>query len=120
MTHEIQMGDDGIIRIAFGGEVTQEQVKAHHQELAPFLDGATKTVPLHAIIRLAPVTKFSSEARRMFPEMNSDSRIGHIAVLGANRFYQVLGSFIMKVTGRDNIRFFASEAKALSWLKKDG
>jgi hypothetical protein len=55
--------------------------------------------------------------RKTVLEIIRDFRLEKAAVVGASRYARVLASFIMKATGRNNIRFFVSEEEGLAWLK---
>jgi hypothetical protein len=118
MGYELKMGDDGILRLSFIGDIGLEDVDRYAQELAPYLEAASETDKLRMISYSGREGKFSADARRRFTEMNQDPRVGRVAVLGGNRFTRVMATIILKATGRHNIRFFDSETEALSWLNE--
>jgi len=121
MGHEMEMGQDGILRVKFEGFFEREDVEAYFDEYYTYLASATPEEPLHALADLRGVTKMSSAARRTIIEAfnNSDARIGKTAVVGASRYLRVLTGFILKAVGRDNFRLFATEEEALPWLGQE-
>lgn len=120
MAHEMHMGDDGILRFAFIGDMGEEGVEAFIEDFTPFLEAATEAEPLVILADASQAGKTSSAARKAYVRLNRDLRGGKVAVVGSRRYGRVLVSFILKATGRDNIRFFESEEKALTWLKAEG
>ena len=117
MTHEIEMRKDGILRIAFIGDVDDKDMEAYNEDLVPYIEAATPEKPLLTLADSARSGKFSSAARKSFLSQNNDPRIGKAAVIGASRYTRVLASFVLKATGRGNVRFFDSEEQAVAWLK---
>jgi hypothetical protein len=63
--------------------------------------------------------KFSAEFRKTLAGLMNDPRTGKVANVGAKRYNRVLAGFLLKATGRDNIRFFKLEEEALAWLKTE-
>jgi hypothetical protein len=118
MAHELKMGNDGIIRLSFIGDISKEDVEAYERDLLPYLDAATETSKLNIISYSGREGKYSSDARRRFTELNKDLRVGRVAILGGNRFNRVMATIILKATGRQNIRFFDTEEEAVAWLKE--
>ena len=118
MTHELTMGEDGILRLSFIGDIGPEDVDAYVEELSPFLDGATAENPLRILSFSGREGKISAVARKTFAQLNEDSRMGKVAILGGNRFTRVMTTIILKATGRQNIRFFGTETEAMEWLKE--
>lgn len=118
MTHELKMGSDGIIRLKFIGAIDIDVVEAYVQDLTPYLNAATDTNKLRIILFAGDEGKYSSDARRRFTELNQDSRMGRIAMVGANRFNRVIATIILKATGKENIRFFDTEAEGIAWLNE--
>jgi hypothetical protein len=111
------MEDDNILRVVFVGDTGERGAQAFIEALGPFLEATTEAEPLHAILDATQAGKLSAKARKIFFGLNRDSRVGKVAVIGTRRYLQVLGSFILKATRRDNIRFFDSEEQAIVWLK---
>jgi hypothetical protein len=117
MAHELQMGDDSILRMALIGNVSGEDMEALLKDIQPFFEAVTEAEPLCLLVDSSRSGKTSATARKAYVELNRDHRLKKSAVLGANRYSRVLGSFILKATGRDNVRFFDSEEEAIAWLK---
>jgi hypothetical protein len=44
--------------------------------------------------------------------------LGKAATIGVDRYTRVLIGFVLKATGRDNIRLFDTEEQALAWLRE--
>ena len=120
MAHELQMGDDGILRVSYIGDMDEEDVEAYIRDLAPFREAATEERPLVFLIDTSRLGKASSAARKTFAELAKEPRIGRSALIGARRYVRVMAGFLAKATGRENYRFFDSEKEALAWLKNEG
>lgn len=119
MPYQIKMRDDGILRINFaGGTLEHDRIDDFVRDLNVYLDAVTPEVPLR-ILALTDRSdvKLSSKTRKAFANINLDPRIGKTATAGMNRYVRVLVSFVLKATGRDNIRFFETEEEALTWLQ---
>lgn len=121
MGHEIEMGQDGILRVRFIGFLEKEDAEAYIRDYSSYVTGATPEQPLHALADATEMTKMSSAARKTIIETfnSSDARIGKTAVVGASRYLRVLTSFILKAVGRENIRLFATAEEALPWLVQE-
>jgi hypothetical protein len=111
------MGNDGILRVAFVGTPRKRDAVAFFKDFSPFLEAATEAEPLRIIIDSSRVDKTSASARKTLLEINRDPRVGKIVVLGAGRYMRVLIGFVLKATGRENIRSFNTEKEASAWLK---
>ena len=79
---------------------------------------STAENPLNNILDTSRIGKFSSAARKFFTEINKDTRYGKVAMVNAPRVARVLSKFVIKATGRDNIRFFENEEEAVNWVKQ--
>ena len=119
MAHELRMGNDGILRVAFIGDMGKDDVEAYIRDLAPFRATATKEKPLTMIIDTSQQGKASSAARKAFVELANEPRIGRLALIGVNRYVRVLVGFLARAAGRENFRFFDSEEEAVAWLKNE-
>ncbi|HKJ26270.1 MAG TPA: STAS/SEC14 domain-containing protein [Anaerolineales bacterium] len=117
MTFMIQMEQDGILRIHLEGDITQGIVKSFKREYTPYVDASTAEIPLKNLLYLENLGSISQAARHFLTELNQDPRYGMAAFVSPPRKARVLGQFIQKATGRDNIQFFNNETEALSWLK---
>jgi len=114
------MGDDRILRIDFaGGTLERAEVDDFVRDFHVYLDAATPEVPLRTLtIADQSGKKLSSQVRKAFADLNLDPRLGKSATVGTNRYIRVLVGFVLKATGRDNIRFFETEEQALAWLRE--
>ncbi len=117
MTHDIKMRDDGILQLDTHTGVTETLL----QDFISFLETATEEKPLAIFVRATgPTGKYSSAIRQTFARLMRDPRLGQVAVVGGGRRYtRVMVGFLLKATGRDNIRFFDSEEEAVVWLKAE-
>ena len=119
MAYQLSMRDDGILQSTLTGDMSDKDAKAYREDMVSFLEATTEAEPLHALIDSSRLGKMSPASRKAVVEVSRDPRLGKAAVVGANRYARVLGSFIMKATERDHIRFFDSEEEALAWLKAE-
>jgi hypothetical protein len=117
MARGLQMSGDGILQIVQTGDVGREDVEAFLEDFVSFLEAATEEEPLFILADTKRVGKLSVKARKTLVSLSRDSRFGRIAILGSGRYIRVMVSFVNKAVGRDNVRFFDAEDKALTWLK---
>lgn len=117
MGHMLYMGEDGIGRTAFIGDMTEETIQSLIQDAEPFLQAVTPENPLSILHNSGQSGKYTSAARKRMLEFLTDPRIGRLAIVGAGPYTRVLLNFFIKATRRQNMRLFASEDEALSWLK---
>lgn len=117
MPHQLNMGQDGILRTTLAGDLDRSVIDRLREDYQPFLDAATTLNPLNNLLHTPRVGKISSAARRFFTELTGDPRFGLAAIINPPRRVRVLGKFILKATGRQNINFYQSEENALDWLK---
>lgn len=120
MPYQIQMRDDGIVRINFAnGALQHDEVDDFVRDFHVYLDAATPETPLRTLtISDQSGTKLSSKIRKAFADLNTDPRLGKSATVGLDRYVRVLVGFVLKATRRDNIRFFDTEENALAWLQE--
>jgi hypothetical protein len=120
MPYEIHVGDDGILRVTFEGDLDLSDITAYTMAYRPFLEGASEAEPLHFLVDVSRLGKASAKARKLFVDefRAPDPRIGKSAMVGASRYVRVLASFMMKATGREDIRLFTTEKEALAWLEE--
>jgi hypothetical protein len=117
MPYQLIKGEDGVLRLLLDGDLGNDDAKTLPRDIAPFLEAATEAEPLVALVDSTRSEKVSSRARRFLADLNSDPRMGKVAILGARRYGRVLIGFIIRATGRDDyFRFFDSEEEAVSWL----
>jgi hypothetical protein len=116
MAHEFSVGEDGLVRLAMIGNITDDDVTALVNELQPHLDNATPEIPLRIIVYAGREERTEPAARKRFVELNKDPRIGMMAIVGGSRFNRVVATIILKATGRSIIHFYETEAEAVAWL----
>ncbi len=119
MGHKIHMGDDGILYLSFIGDVGKEDWNAYLNAIQLYLNNATAERPVHFLVDSSQLDKISASARRSLIDSfrNTDPRVGKTALMGTSPYARVLTGFVLKATGRKDIRFFATEEEALAWLR---
>jgi hypothetical protein len=122
MAHEIKPVEDGILWVKLSEDMDLEDILAYTQDLQAFLDTVPETEKLQFLADASQMGKMSARARKAITDMfrNPDPRIGDSAMVGGSRYVRVLGGFVMKAAGRDDVRFFDSEEEAVTWLKERG
>ena len=116
MAHQLQLEGDGVLRLTFIGDTDRRGAEKLVADFAPFLAQATVDNPLLILWDDTRGGKAGSDVRKVYADFNRDPRIGKVAIFGALRYGRVLGDFVLKLTGRDNVRFFDTEADARAWL----
>lgn len=116
MAHQLQFASDGILRLTFIGDTDRRGAEKLVMDFAPFLEQATVDKPLLILWDDTRGGKASSDVRKVYADLNRDPRIGKVAIFGAQRYGRVLGEFVLKLTGRNNVRFFDNETEARAWL----
>lgn len=116
MAHKFQLESEGILRLTFIGDTDRRGAEKLLEEFQPFLEQVTAENPWLILWDDTRGGKASVDVRKVYAQLNSDPRIGKVAVFGAKRYGRVLGEFVLKLTGRDNVRFFDNEAEARAWL----
>ena len=116
MAHEMYMRDDGILSIALEGDMDQDEAKSFSTDLQPFLASASDENPLYVLARRKAPGRYRPAARKVFSELNSYPQLSKVAIVNPSRYGRVLIGFIVKASGRDNVRFFPTEDEALAWL----
>lgn len=120
MGYRLEMDEDGILKVTFIGDFSEEEAMTLYEEAKTYLAQASESAPLNALIDSRRSTgKMGMRARKILMQLNKDPHMGKAASIGANGFVKVLGIFIAKATGRSNMGFFDSEEEALAWLRKE-
>lgn len=119
MAHELEMRDDGILRLALIGDVGREEIGAYFRDVTPFLEAVTEADPLLILSDSSRMSKMSSAARKVFAGRIRDPRVRKVAVVGGKRYIRVLVGFISKISQRGNLCSFDTEEEALAWLKAE-
>jgi hypothetical protein len=116
MAHQFQLESGGVLRLTFIGDTDRQGVEKLVADFQPFLAQVTAENPLLILWDDTRGGKASVDVRKVYADFNRDPRIGKVAIFGAQRYGRVLGEFVLKLTGRNNIRFFDNEAGARAWL----
>ena len=114
MAHEFEIRDDGIVRLAPIGNQDKEDMEIFRKKMEPLLEAATEAEPVRLLVDSSRSGKTSAAGRKIYAEVNRDPRLGKTALVRARRYNRLLGSFILKASGRDNVRFFDSEEEAVA------
>lgn len=117
MSFKIKMAQDGILRVQLEGDLTQGLIESFKRDYSPYVDAATPEIPLNNIIHMENLGTISYAARQYLTDLLKDERYGMAAFINPPRKARVLGQFIQKASGRQNIQYFSDEKEALSWLK---
>jgi len=119
MAHAIEMGEDGILRSAFIGDMGDTEMTAFMNDLELFLAQTTADKPLLVLHDAQQEGKFSTAARQKMAGLSQDRRIAKTAIINANAFTRVMVFFLSRVSKRDDVAgFFGNEAEAIHWLKE--
>lgn len=117
MPYQLKMREDGILQIAFDGGLQPAELEQFVSEFTRYLESATPDAPLRTLTMVDQSgNKLAPAVRKTFADLNADPRLGKSATVGMDRYTRVLAGFVLKATGRNNIRFFASEELAVAWL----
>lgn len=112
---DAQGGDFG--RTMIVGESNDEMARRISEEVLRVVAGRAK--PMDWLIDLNKNTRITSRARKIFVELQKNPMIGKMAFVGASVFVRVTVNFITAASGASsNVRHFAKESEALTWLKK--
>ena len=117
-SYETHIREDGIVELAFIGNMDISDLELSEKDfLLPHLATAAEASKKVNILYYADREgRFSVKARQKLNAINEDSRLERLAVLKGNRVSQVLVTMLLKVSGKDNIKFFDDEVEALRWL----
>lgn len=120
MAYDIRLSDDGILRVAFVGDLTKESMEAYVVAAMPYV----KTVeasgnPVLIIVDTSRAGKVNSAARKALTELGGKPKQVKVAVLGVTRYVRVLVGFLDKVRGDGHVHMFGSEEEAIAWLKAE-
>ena len=117
MPFDVKMGQDGILRIELSGDLSNGIVETFRRELTPYVEAATPTQPLKNIVYLSQVSHLSPSIRHFLTDLSKDQRLGKTAFVQPTSKARVLGQFMRKASGRENIDYFDLEQDAVSWLR---
>ncbi len=117
MAHQFRMRGDGVLQLTFIGDTDSRDVQALREDFTFYLEQATVENPLLILWDDSRGGKTTAEVRKLYADLNRDRRIGKVAIWGARSYGRILGEFVLKISGRDNIRFFDTQEEALVWLQ---
>lgn len=110
------LGNDDIIYATLVGDVDERMAIAFKEnilKLASMVEGKA-----NGIVDLNKGGKQSSEARKVFNELNDDEKVGKLGFYGLHPVAKVLASFAMSIAKNKNLRFFKTKEEALAWLEE--
>jgi len=110
--------DEGIISIkTWEKEWLEEDAIRFKKELFEILD---KTEGKAKILGDASGAGFGPtfKARKIYTEIIKSPKIGKAAIFGLNRSNKVIVSFLLKASGKNDLKVFSNEEEALKWLKE--
>ncbi len=119
MAYEVEILDGGILRVAFTGHIEAEDMAGYSRAYEEMRDTAQDVDKIHFLVDVSEAGKGSAAARRAMTEWfrAPDPQAGKTAIVGANRYMRVLTSFVIKATGKKDMRLFDSAEDALVWLR---
>jgi len=120
--HKVRWDDENKIgRIYIIGEVNEEMITPLIKEALLIADRYGKQIGW--LVDLTKITKslVSLNVRKIMTDAMKLVSRGHIAVIGMSTLVKVVLSFVIKATGREDIKmeFFSNEKEALKWLKEE-
>jgi len=58
-------------------------------------------------------------ARKIYTEIIKSPKIGKAAIFGLNKANKVIVSFLLRASGKNDLKVFSNEEEALKWLKEE-
>jgi hypothetical protein len=121
------MGDDkfkvwwdekeGIIRNRSQGDFEEADARG---QMAKILEMAERMPGKVLVLNdMTEAGTASSGARKVYAQTLRSEKIARHAFLDMRTLTRVIVSFLVRASGAENARFFASEEEALKWLKGD-
>ena len=118
MTHKIDRLTESIFEIRFSGDLDEKTTHAFLADIDLLLNDYSADLPVNFLVDNKDEGRMSYHARKRIAEFTNDKRIHRFALINSKRANRVIAQFAMKITGRQNIRFFDSKETALEWLKQ--
>ncbi len=115
MGFEVKMGEDGILRTRQWGDISDEEAMDYMREIHKYFEPALELV--NVFVDGRELGKISSQARRTMASLADHRSAGRVAVLGVSPYVAALITFINKLTGKTNTRFFRDEEKAMAYVQ---
>ena len=109
--------EEGIIRNRSQGDFDEGDARS---QMAAILEIAESRPGKVLVLNdLTEAGKASSGARKAYIQMLESDKVARHAFVGMGTLTRVIVSFLVRASGAENARFFASEEEALKWLKAD-
>ncbi len=115
MGYEVKMGEDGVLYSRLSGYMSDEEAAEYKQMCLQYLEQATGTVSTFVDCR--EIKKMSSQARRVMAELNDHPNAGRVGVVGVGPYVAALTTFINKLIGKTDLRFFRDQEEALAYVR---
>lgn len=110
------LDNNGLIHIDVVGGTEEEVALIKRDILFELIDvGDTKK---NIIFNLNKAGKPSAVSRKIFLKAVSHENIGKVAIWGIHPVAKILGSFLIKLSPKKDVRFFGANEDALAWLKE--
>lgn len=120
MAYTVERLKEGVLKVEFIDVISEEDAIGFAAGVQAHLRPEKGAKQLDVLIDTSSAdSKLAPKTRRILTEYNKNPLIGNHAVVGINRALKVMATFIVKASGRNNIRFFDTEAEALDWLEKE-
>jgi len=114
--NRMYLDEDDILHVIGSGDVeakTADIIKQTADEFLEMVEGK-----MRMIIDMNKSGKPSAEIRKAYNELGQNEKIGKVALHGMHPVAQVIASFFMRLSMKQNIKFFKTEEEALAWLKE--
>lgn len=117
--NRVRLGEDDIFYITIVGEI-DEKMALRFQEAFRSFGKRFGEKRRSALTDITKAGKVSSEARKIFRELNEDDKTGYgkSAIFGLHPVARVLASFFIGASRNKYQRFFKTREEALTWLKE--
>jgi len=111
------LGEDNILYETIVGEFDEKKAIEAKEAVFKLMNKVNGQVNI--LIDLNKAGNQSSKARKIGKEMFENEKNEKIALFGMNPVARVVASFVMGIAKKEDMRFFKTKEKALSWLKED-
>lgn len=105
--------EGGVVVYRLAAPIDDREAERLYTEGKAFLDRKEAD---RVIIDIRRSSDFSSAARKQWVDFLRNPEIIKTAIFGGNMFVRTLATFVIGASQMKNIRFFATEQEALTWL----
>ncbi len=112
---QLIFGNNNIIYVAMGGRPDNDVALNIKSIVLDFINASEDKV--NFLVDLNKVGQPSSEARKIFKDLQEHNKVSKTALFGIHTIEKILASFVMSVSKKGNQRFFSTKEEALTWLK---